>query len=129
MSGSGTKSDPCVETIECQENELIAPCANFECYSTCSGHLNYQNASCPNGAITCDYQSYLDEYCSKMSPVGEGEFLCSRAKDVPPMKARVGFNKNGAALAWRCYGNFRSTNEENACIGSDGLLTNEERGL
>ena len=25
--------------------------------------------------VECDYQSRLDEYCSQMSPEGEGEFL------------------------------------------------------
>ena len=44
--------------------------------------------------------------------------------DVPPMKARLGFNTNGAALAWRCYGTFESTNQEAACIAPNGSMTN-----
>ena len=42
------------------------------------------------------------------------------------MKARIGFNKNGAAHAWRCYGTFESTNEETACIAPDGSLTSQD---
>ena len=82
MGGEGTKEEPCFETITCQENEVITPCANFECFETCSGHLNYENKTCPTGEFTCDYQSYLDEYCSKMSPEGEGDFFCRRAKVI-----------------------------------------------
>ena len=43
------------------------------------------------------------------------------------MKARVGFNQKGGALAWRCYGTFQGSNKQDACIGSDGSLTNKDR--
>ena len=29
----------------------------------------------------CNYQEKMDDFCSKMSPTGEGDFLCSRAKE------------------------------------------------
>ena len=43
------------------------------------------------------------------------------------MKARFSLNQNGGALAWRCYGTFQAKNKEDACIGSDGSLTNKDR--
>ena len=46
--------------------------------------------NCPQPPVICPYQEKLDAYCSKMSLDGEGEFLCTRAKDVPTMKARIG---------------------------------------
>ena len=49
-----------------------------------------KDENCPQPPVICPYQEKLDEYCSKMSPDGEGEFLCTRAKDVPTMKARIG---------------------------------------
>ena len=49
-----------------------------------------KDENCPQPPVICPYQDRLDEYCSKMSPDGEGEFLCARAKDVPTMKARIG---------------------------------------
>lgn len=47
MGGSGSKDDPCFETIACRENEEIHACANLNCYSTCDGVLNYLNDTCP----------------------------------------------------------------------------------
>ena len=47
MAGSGTIDDPCIETVECSENEEIDACANLNCFSTCDTVLNYLNDSCP----------------------------------------------------------------------------------
>lgn len=58
-----------------------------------------------------------------MSPNGEGEFLCNRAANGPPMKARISYNKNGGALAWRCYAYFEGTNNAEGCIANNGELT------
>ena len=42
------------------------------------------------------------------------------------MRARFGKNKNGAAPAWRCYGEFQETATTKACLGDNGQRTNEE---
>ena len=73
---------------------------------------------------SCDLQAQLDEYCSQMSTEGQGDFLCSTA--VSGMVARKSLNANGKQLKWRCYGEMMSTNDENACVDSFGVLTNEE---
>ena len=41
------------------------------------------------------------------------------------MYARFGLNKNGAMAAWRCYGEFSSSNSQLACIDNNGERTNE----
>ena len=41
------------------------------------------------------------------------------------MYARFGLNKNGAMAAWRCYGEFLSSNSQLACIDNNGERTNE----
>ena len=41
------------------------------------------------------------------------------------MYARYGLNKNGAMPAWRCYGEFLSSNSQQACIDNNGERTDE----
>ena len=67
----------------------------------------------------------MDNYCSQMSSTGEGEFFCGRAANVPPMKARYSYNKNGGGLGWRCYAYFEDTNDSASCISDTGDLTNQ----